>query len=128
MTYMLAGEIFVFHVKAPAIIVKDNSGRRIETSILLIENNGIIAPLFPLVEYLVKMHVKSRSSRDKLIQAVGLLLDYIEANYDCFKNPKDLFSSFAQAVYTGTIGEGGEDESGLFWTNQDSKAIIGSFK
>jgi site-specific recombinase XerD len=83
--------------------------------ILLIERDGLIEPLAPLVKYMLKYRLKSHSWQDKLIQAVELLLDYMEANYNCFDKPEDLFASFTQAVYTGTVDEDGLDPSGLYW-------------
>lgn len=51
----------------------------------------------------------------KLTQGIGLLLDYISANHDCFDDPKELFQTFIQRLYSGTVGENGSDHSGLYW-------------
>ena len=48
----------------------------------------------------------SNTWRNKLIQAVGMSLDYIDANNNCFSNPKDFFGSFTNSIYSGTINEG----------------------
>jgi integrase len=51
----------------------------------------------------------------KMTQAVGLLLDYMNANHDCFTDSKELFQTFVKRLYTGTIGENGTDPSCLYW-------------
>ena len=93
----------------------DNTGTSIETPTLLVEQNGEIIPLWSLHRYLVKHHNMGPTNKDKLIQAVGLLLDYMEANWNCFAKQEDLFSSFANALYGGTINDEGLDPSGLYW-------------
>ncbi len=103
------------HVKVTTRIVQDNTGIRTEMPILLIERDGLIEPLAPLVNYMLKYRLKSHSWQDKLIQAVELLLDYMGANHNCFDKPEDLFASFTQAIYTGTVDEDGLDPSGLYW-------------
>lgn len=81
-------------------------------------------PLQPLLDFLMeKAHVRSFSWMQKMTQAVGLLLDYMAANHECFDDPKALFQSFVQRLYSGTIGEDGLDPSGLFWLPK-SAAIV----
>jgi hypothetical protein len=101
------------HVKVISKTIRDNTGISIETPTILIEQNGEVVPLWQLHEFLIKNQSKSNSWRNKLIQAVGLLLDYIDANHNSFSNPKDIFESFADATYSGTINEEGYDTSGL---------------
>lgn len=103
------------HVKVISKTIRDNTGMSIEMPTILIEQNGEVTPLWQLHEYLIKNQSKSNSWRNKLIQAVGLLLDYIDANHSSFSNPKDFFSSFADVIYSGTIDEEGYDPSGLYW-------------
>src|SRR5574344_1529546 len=50
-----------------------------------------------------------------VIQAISLLLDYLESNKNLFNDPKILFQTFAKRLYSGTIGEDGIDPSGLYW-------------
>lgn len=77
-------------------------------------------PLQPLIGYFLEYsHARSFSWMQKVIQAVGYLLDYIAANNDCFADPKELFTTFVQRLYTGTIGEDGIDSSGLYWLPKD---------
>jgi hypothetical protein len=103
------------HVKVVSKTIRDNTGMSIETPTMIIEQNGEVIPLWQLHEYLIKNQSKSNSWRNKLIQAVGLLLDYLDANHNGFLNPKDFFESFVDAIYSGTINEEGIDPSGLYW-------------
>jgi len=100
------------HVTARAKIIIDNTGIQAEIPIILTERG----PLEPLVAYCIEhIHPRSFSWMQKLLQAVGLLLDYMTANHACFENPKELFRTFANRLTTGTIGEDGLDPSGLYW-------------
>lgn len=109
------------HVKVISKTIRDNTGMSIEIPTLLIEQNGEVVPLWQLHEYLIKNHSKSRSWRNKLIQAVGLLLDYTDANHNNFSNPKDFFQSFTEAIYSGIINEEGYDPSSLYWLPKRTK-------
>lgn len=111
----------MIHTRVLTNTISDNTGKITEIPILLIEKDGEIDPLWSLHRYLMKNFTRSISWQNKLIQAVGLLLDYMEANNDCFPNPKDLFKSFTDAVYAGTINENGSDPSGLFWLPRRTK-------
>lgn len=44
-----------------------------------------------------------------------MLLDYMEVNGSNFGSPTELFSAFAQKVFSGTVAEDGLDPSGLYW-------------
>ncbi len=103
------------HVKVVSTTIRDNTGLSIEIPTILVEQNGKITPLWSLHEYLVKNQLMSNTWQNKIIQAVGLLLDYIDANGNCFSNPKYFFESFVNAIYSGTINEDGYDPSGLYW-------------
>ncbi len=105
----------MIHVKILSKTIRDNTGMNIEIPVLLIEQNDRITPLWLLHEYLIKNQVMSNTWHSKLIQVVGLLLDYIDANHNCFPNPKVFFESFTNAIYSGTINEDGYDPSGLYW-------------
>lgn len=102
------------HVKVMAKTIRDNTGLNIEIPTILVEQNGEITPLWSLHQYLVKNQLMSNTWHNKLIQAVGLLLDYIDANHNCFSNPKDFFESFVNTIYSGTINDEGYDPSGFF--------------
>ncbi len=103
------------HVKVYTKIYRDNTARCIELPSLLVEQKGETTILKPLLEYQIKYQDKSKTWHSKLIQAVGLLLDYMDANAGNYTNAKDFFERFAETLYSGTIGENGEDSSGLYW-------------
>lgn len=100
------------HTVAYYKVVRDNTGIHEEIPVILTE----FGPLQPLIQYILQhRHVRSESNTNKLVQAVGLLLDYMEANYAAFDNPNDLFNTFVQRLYSGTVGIDGNDPSGLYW-------------
>lgn len=103
------------HVKVLTKTFRDNTGRSIELYSILIEHNGETSLLHPLHEYQLKKHIMSKSWHDKLLQAVELMLDYMDANQSYFSSPKDFFESFAESIHSGTINEDGYDPSGLYW-------------
>lgn len=109
------------HVKVLTKTFRENTGRSIDLYSILIEQNGETSLLYPLYEYQLKNHLMSRSWHNKLIQAVELMLDYIDANQHCFSSPKDFFESFAESLYSGTINEDGYDSSGLYWLPKKNK-------
>lgn len=98
----------------------DNSGITIEIPVLVTE----YGPLMPLVEYF-REHVETHSQNwmIKLTQAVGLLIDYMDANHDCFSDTKDLFSTFAMRLSSGTVNKDGLDPSGLYWNGRNPKLV-----
>jgi len=103
-----------------AKVHRDNTGVVTEIPVILTDSG----PLQPLLEFLLNTaHVRSFSWMQKMTQAVGLLLDYMAANRECFNDPKSLFQSFVQRLYTGTIGEDGLDPSGLFWIPKSSAIV-----
>lgn len=97
------------HVVFTYRIRRDHTGVEDLMPVILTE----FGPLVPLLRYMLKSNI-GRSSQAKLILAVGLLLDFMEANHDAFENPSDLFETFVQRLYTGTVGPDG-DPSGLYW-------------
>jgi len=98
----------------------DNSGVLTEIPVILTE----LGPLIPLVDYLVeKAHVRSQAWMNNLVYVVGLLLDYMTANHDCFDSTKDLFSTFVKRLYTGTVGLDGFDSSGLYWNGHSDVRV-----
>src|SRR5471030_259430 len=93
-------------------VVRDNTGIHEEIPVILTE----FGPLQPLIRYiLTHRHMLSESNTNKLVQAVGLLIDYMEANHAAVDNPNDLFNTFVQRLYSGTVGVDGNDPSGLYW-------------
>lgn len=103
------------YTKVKSKTVQDNTGNVTELPVLLIEKNEEVTPLWSLHRYCLKYKTRSLSWHNKLIYAVTLLLEYMEANHDSFTSPKELFESFADAVHTGTIDEEGYDPSDLYW-------------
>jgi len=101
------------HVTVKSKIIIDNTGVFIEIPIIITD----VGPLEPLLDYLLELaYARSFPWMQKMTQSVGLILDYIDANQDCFDNPKSMFQSFAQHLYCGTVGEDGMDPSNLFWS------------
>lgn len=93
-------------------VVRDNTGLHEEIPVILTE----FGPLRPLILYLIKHRRDySGSSINKLVQAVGLLIDYMEANHQAFDTPDELFDTFVERLYSGTVGVDGKDPSGLYW-------------
>ncbi|NMF90941.1 gamma-mobile-trio recombinase GmtY [Aromatoleum petrolei] len=101
-------------------VVRDNTGIHEEIPVILTE----FGPLQPLIKYVLRQrHLMSESSIDKLVQAVGLLIDYTEANHQSFDDPKELFEVFVQRLYSGTVGVDGNDPSDLYWDAR-SPAVV----
>ena len=109
------------HVKVISKTIRDNTGFCNELPTILIEQHGEITPLWTLHEYIIENQAMSNTWRNKLIQAVSLLLDYLDVNQDCFSSPKSFFDSFTNAIYSGTINEDGYDPSGLYWLPKRTK-------
>lgn len=103
------------HVKVTTKTYRDSSTKSIDLPTILVEYNGEVNILAQLHEYQIRYRNKSRTWHNKLIQSVGLMLDYMEANHYQYNSPKEFFESFVEAVYSGTINEEGLDSSGLYW-------------
>jgi site-specific recombinase XerD len=105
--------VTVTHVVVTTRVYADSSGAFAEIPALLTAGG----PLTPLLDYcLHHHHDRSQSWMRKLIHAVGLLLDYIEAN-PFEEEPWRLFRNFAQRLYTGTFDiQNGIDPSNLCWS------------
>ncbi|MEJ7582412.1 hypothetical protein WKI22_18075 [Acinetobacter baumannii] len=107
-------------VKIIAKIVEDNSGVYLEIPVLLDENQQV---LMPLLEYILtlKRNGKSYATLSQYVNASKLLLEYMNANINCFATPLSLFEGFSSRLYTGTIGNDGLDPSGLYWLPNSKK-------
>lgn len=103
------------HVQISSKTYKDNTKLSIDFPTLLIEYNGETVLFEQLHRYQIKNRGKSGSWHKKLVQAVGLLLDYMEANQEYYSSAKEFFDTFTESVYSGTINEEGLDPSGLYW-------------
>ncbi len=103
------------YVQVSSKTYRDNIRRSIDLPTLLVEQNGEVLLFEQLHKYQIKNRNKSSSWHKKLIQAVGLLLDYMEANQEYYSSPKEFFDTFTECIYSGTINEEGLDPSGLYW-------------
>ncbi|MFJ5765046.1 hypothetical protein ACIP9C_06780 [Lysinibacillus sp. NPDC093210] len=84
---------------------RDNTGRSIDFPTLLVEYNRETMLFEQLHRYQKKNRRKSRTWHKKLVQAIGLLLDYMEANQKYNSSPKEFFDTFTESVYSGTTPE-----------------------
>lgn len=102
----------------------DNTGNILELP-AIVTNEGILKSF---LEYLIVYRNRSRSWIDRSVFAVRLLIDYTKQNESAFDNKFELFREFANALYTGTIGNNGEDPSWLRWKprrENDAAFLIG---
>jgi integrase len=99
-------------VKVKIKVVKDNSGLVTEIPMLITKQGA----LMPLLNYLLShSHDRIISWMTKVVHGTYLLMQYMEANQDCFHTPDVLFHTFAVRLYSGTIGDDGFDPSDLYW-------------
>lgn len=102
-----------------------------------VDNTGTVAVLPVIVtadgvlksflDYLIVNRNRSRSWIDRSVFAVRLLIDYTQQNNCCFEKSYELFREFANCLYTGTVGDDGNDPSWLRWmprSNQDAAFLI----
>lgn len=107
-------------VSVRAKVIADSTGAVAEIPIILTGNG----PLHQLVDYLLwHRHDRSTSWMRKVVQDVGMLLTYMEANAQHFAKPELLFHNFAQRLYSGTVGEDGIDPSGLYWRPHKQRIV-----
>jgi hypothetical protein len=106
-------------VASIARVYTDATGAYVELPVLL----TAFGPLTPLLDYCVsRQHDRSISWMKKLVQAVGLFLDYIDVNPD-ESDHWLLYRNFAQKLYAGTFNvETGLDPSYLCWNVRDWKS------
>ena len=98
-------------ITCKSVITVDNTGSQIELPVI-ITDDGI---LDSYLRYLKKHSNKSQTWINASAHAIRLLLDYIDANDGCFEHAREMFKSFADCLYTGTIDEEGHDPSNLRW-------------
>jgi len=109
-------------VKTKAKVISDNTGFTIELPVLVTEY-GV---LNPLLDYLLAhQHDRSASWFERVVHATYLLVQYMEANKGSFSDPKLMFESFAQRLYSGTINDDGLDPSQLYWLPSSTKTANG---
>lgn len=106
-----------------AYVIKRNISYRSDRT-----NSSLLLPaiftetglLLSYTRYLVRNYHKSPSWKDKSCHSIKLLLQYINANGQCFSTSTELLSSFVLALRFGSIDEDGNDESKLYWLPRKS--------
>ncbi len=108
-------------VRVYATIVEDNTGIKSQLPVLLTEQGELSS----VTDYVLNLEADgvSASVIKGFLQAVSLLLAYMEANKDLFSDPKILFQTFAKRLYSGTIGDDGLDPSGLYWVPSSTSNV-----
>lgn len=101
-------------------ILKDRFGAVRSLDVLFVDGR----PLLPQINYVLDMRI-SPASNVKLIQAVSMLLEYMDANHSYYESAVGLFRGFVNAVYDGTRDKHGFDPTGLFWSARSIKAANG---
>lgn len=90
----------------------DDTGRETQLPGLLTQSGVLVSHL----RYLASEQTKSASWKERSTFAVKLLIQYINANEDRFRDTRDLLSAFAQSVEFGTINSSTLlDPCGLYW-------------
>ena len=79
------------HVRVSSKTYRDNTGRSIGFPTLLIEYDGTTMLLEQLYIYQIKKRSKRGYWYKKLVQAVGLMLDYMDANKECYSSAQKFF-------------------------------------
>ncbi|MCR5228453.1 MAG: site-specific integrase [Eubacterium sp.] len=103
------------YIKSLTKLHRDNTGNTIDLYTILVSDGQNLGVLEYLYKYQIRYLDRSASWHKKLIQIVGMLLDYMEANASYYDTPVDLCGGFVDAVYDGTIDETGVDMSQLYW-------------
>jgi site-specific recombinase XerC len=108
-------------VSVIAKIVEDNTGVASQIPLLMTEDGELSS----LTDYLLYLHAngRSKSMLEKVVRAVAMLLDYMEANADEFTDPEKLFQTFVRRLYSGTASESGLDPSGLYWVPASESTV-----
>ena len=112
------------HVRVWVQVKIDNTGNAMQLpAILCLDQKGKLAPLEPLLYYMVNMASSvSHSWMKKMCEVVGKLIDYLMANRRDFTKPDELFLGFSQALHKGTVVDG-LDPSGLYWLGGNSANV-----
>lgn len=95
------------------------SDARIYVLYLLTEDAAAPMAMLPLVEYVLE-HGRTRSLawQRELARAVGLFVDFLQANFEHFRgmdSRPQVLAAFADALVGGTVDRTGDDTSRLFW-------------
>lgn len=102
-------------------VVEDNTGVVSEIPVLLTAEGEISS----LTDYLLYLQTNGRSmsTLDKVVRAVSMLLEYMEANADVFSDPENMFQAFVRRLYSGTASASGLDPSGLYWVPASESTV-----
>lgn len=100
-------------------VIGDATKRRVILPVV-VTDQGV---LHQLIRYLYLRRRKSHSWKDGCVFAIQLLIDYIAVNHGFFERSRDLFTAFANALYTGTI-QNRYDASGLYWEPRPNDAQV----
>lgn len=102
-------------------VIVDATGSSIMLPILLSENG----PILPIIDYCLTVR-RSISWTNKLLRAIKLFLEYLEANASVDEKEWRQFRNFANALRIGTIDNKTRcDPSGLYWIPvKDASQII----
>lgn len=90
---------------------------------VIVTDDGVLEQF---ARYMYLNRSKSRSWQDSCTFAIQLLLEYLEVNHDSCATARGLFTTFAEALHTGTI-EDYRDPSYLWWVPrrpEDANKII----
>lgn len=113
-----------FAIKINAKYHVDGTSKPAHLPAIITERGLLVSHL----RYLYHNRFKSHSWREKSVQALLLLLEYMEANSTFFNSARDLFEGFMNAIIFGTIDEETlTDDSGLYWLSRsatNSQALV----
>lgn len=107
------------YIVLQAKAIEDNSMIPEEIPVILTEY-GVLEPL---VDYFLDKDGHSDATRRKTVQAVTLLLDFMDANVGNFDEPEEMFRVFVKRLKTGTISADGTDPSGLYWEKKSPNTV-----
>ncbi|HEY8157540.1 MAG TPA: gamma-mobile-trio recombinase GmtY [Methylobacter sp.] len=109
-------------VKLVAKVFRSNAGVYEEIPVLMTDQ-GIISSH---MEYLLDhAHARSQSWMKLQITSLKLLLRYVSANINLFSSAQEMFKTFVQQLYSGTIGTDGNDPSMLYWLPRNTATANG---
>jgi hypothetical protein len=98
----------------------DRTGKKYDLPALFTETGLVISHL----RYLSARSKKSPSWKTRSIFSLRLLIQYLNANENCFEKITDLLQSFTDCLSTGTIDyQQMEDPSGLYWRPRNVKDV-----
>jgi len=91
----------------------DNTNKLYDLPTVYVPGEGYMGSF---LRYIVKHRNLSHSWRDKAIQAIILLIQFTDANENCYRTKQLMFEEFTNSLHAGTINADGDDDSGLRWS------------